>query len=200
MAKHLQDDFAAKHLYLEPPYRAEMTLETMSELNALVDLPVVTEKTKTYRDQFMKDGFYKMDADSISTLIVPVQKMQVAPSPSLFFACGFDNKHITLDQLDAFAPNIHDAASFSYNMIKEINRLSAILGKEPTLSWDFQAFIDTKGNLFHIDLDGHFDENKKLNYLTQKKLCLGFLRRVHSKSFRKAMSVGIKMAGVKSQD
>ena len=70
--------------------------------------------------------------------------------------------------MDAFAPNIHDEASFSNKMIKEINKLSEILGKEPTLSWDFQAFIDTKGNLFHIDLDGHFDEKKELNFLNQK--------------------------------
>ena len=145
VAKEIEANYGAMHLYLDAPYTAELSSEIRMKLNTIV----VFEAFDGFGEDFFK----------LSSVIV--QKMKKSPKDALFFGCFGQNFDTYLrygnnfiwdlgeskipGKIDTFLKNIKE----SYDIVKKV------VTARPILLHDFQAIIDTEGHLFFIDLDGH---------------------------------------------
>ena len=60
---------------------------------------------------------------------------------------------LMLDSLANFSKFIPDKTAFRSRLLGERSQLEKVLRDRPELSTDFQALIDTSGNLYLIDLE-----------------------------------------------
>ena len=149
VALTIQDKFGSKHFHLDL-YVVNVTKDFKEKLNGLVHQPA-----REARGMESK-GIYR------STQLI-IEKVMIAPDPALFFAAAKANLQLTVNQLEDFRPLIPDKEAFRRQIDIEHERLTKVLADNPLLALDFQAVIDPAGNLFHIDLDGHFSMAKRDN-------------------------------------
>lgn len=88
--------------------------------------------------------------------VVVVQKLRIAPEPSLFVGVVAENHQVTLSKLQDFRQVIPDLDIFGRQFQVEITRIGKILEAYPKLWFDFQGLVDVYGNFYHMDLDAHF--------------------------------------------
>jgi len=142
VAKEIEANYGAMHLYLEAPYTAELSPEIRMKLNKIVIFEAF--------DGFGEDFF------QLSSVIV--QKMKKSPQDALFFGCFGQNFDTFLRKANDFIWNLGESGKIS-SFLKTIKESYDIMNKvvtaRPILLHDFQAIIDTEGHLFFIDLDGH---------------------------------------------
>ena len=113
---------------------------------------------------------------------VVIEKVIVAPNPSMFFGSAKANARLTLDQLADFRPKIPDKQVFREQIKTELQRLEKVFVHNPLLALDFQAVIDPAGHLYHIDLDGHMSMAKRENNTEfRRKECLEFLAEINDR-------------------
>ena len=143
MSNMIHDKYEAKHFLLDPPQQVEVSDELAIRLDDLVNQPYIEGTNLTRGLRFTNSR----------SLIV--QKVTRAPSSVLYFGCASVNREMTKRELPKFVPSIRNNTLFHQNFAKEIERVRIILSENPHLSYDFQALIDTEGNLFHIDVEGY---------------------------------------------
>lgn len=142
-AMQLQQKYGAKHLYLEPPHN--MTVST--QLNKILNHNLYSANGHKVN---LKGRFREG-----STVLV--QKVAVAPKPSLFWGSWRVKLAPFKRKLPDLIAAIDDKDAFYANFQKGLEKLKDLVGKEPLLSNDFQAILDVQGNLHHIDLERIFD-------------------------------------------
>jgi hypothetical protein len=146
LAQLLQRECQAKHLYLELAQRVErVTPEFVHRLNSLIDQPCTRLRNASLADVF-----------NANETVLVVQKVLIAPKPSLFFGAGGPNWKLTLAQIEGFRSLIPDMEAFLSQVKLEKERIRDALHKDPTLWHDFQGLVDLQGNFYFIDLDGHY--------------------------------------------
>lgn len=149
VAKDLEKRYNSKHFHLGLLF-VNVTTELRDRLNSLVDQPA-----RRIRGQEMTE-IYKSNR-------LVIEKVRIAPDPGFFFATNKANLGLTVQQLESFRKGIPDKEAFRVQLEAERRKLKRVLSDNPTLALDFQAVIDTTGNFYHIDLDGHISHAKRDN-------------------------------------
>ena len=152
IALDLERQFGSKHFHLDLSVEKSVTEDLRRTLNALVEQPGRAVRGKPPLP------IYK------STTSLTIEKVLVAPRKALFLANAKANLQLTVDQLADFRQQISDPTAFAKQLHQEYRRLENVFQFKPELSLDFQALVDTTGNLFHIDLDGHYSMAKRGQY------------------------------------
>ena len=127
---------------------------TLTKMNELargwwVDKAGRRSKAKSYYGSFEKS----------KRIFVLVQEIHIAPKPHLLVFCNPDQEHKTIQQISNFSTSIQNKESFLSTFDEEWDQLlvhqstPSILQMEPRLWYDFQILVDTKGQIYHIDLD-----------------------------------------------
>jgi hypothetical protein len=148
LGARLEEKFGAKHFIADQARKVKVKPALVATLNRLVDQPQRREKGVGVREDMFGQG-------KNATKRLTVQKVIVAPENTLFFAHSRAGRLVTESQLSAFGPMVPDKEAFRRQLLEETKKLEDIFQDEPMLAWDFQALVDTEGNLYHIDLDGH---------------------------------------------
>lgn len=86
---------------------------------------------------------------------IAIQRVELAPSPALFFAVAANNRRVYRDQLPSFLTIIPDRNAFAQQLDNEIIRMVDVLKAHPHLTNDFQRLIDLQGRVYHMDMDNH---------------------------------------------
>ena len=147
LAQRLHVEFGAKHFDdIEFPYKVNITATLVPHLNRLVHQPL-----RGVVEHWGKGGVFQSNAT-----VVVVQKLRIAPEPSLFVGVIAENHQVTLSKLQDFRQVIPDLDSFGRQFQFEITRIGKILEAYPKLEFDFQGLVDVHGNFYHMDLDAHF--------------------------------------------
>ena len=98
---------------------------------------------------------------------VTVQKMKKAPDGALFFGCHMLHYKKFRRSTVPFFKKVNETGNikeFIVNITKGYRIMEKVLEAKPDFVYDFQAMVDLNGNLYFIDLDGHFlQRNKEVN-------------------------------------
>jgi hypothetical protein len=176
LVTRLEENFGAKHFMADEPLKVKVSKSLIKTLNRLVDNPQRREKGIG-----QQEDMFDMSRDGTKSRLA-IQKVIVAPDNTLFFAHSRSGRLVTEKQLPDFALTIPDKEAFRHQLLVETIKLERIFQEEPMLAWDFQPLIDTAGNVYHIDLDGHLSHSywDFSQAETQKEgaLCVDFLREV----------------------
>lgn len=152
IAKDLEARFGAKHFHID------MTTTQVSE--------VLRRRLAAHVDQIANRAAGKPQQqvfpEQNGTHLV-VERVMVAPESALFFAEKGANWELTKSSMADFVKTIPDHEAFLTQWQEEHERLKMIFEYIPALVVDFQAFIDTAGRLYHIDLDGYVSYQKRFN-------------------------------------
>lgn len=141
LAKTIESRFGSKHFHLDL-VTVNVTRSFVKKLQSLVDQPA-------RRVKGLPNGLVYKDMDTQ----VAVETVVRAPEPNLFFAAIRASATVMVKQLADFRPLIPDRDAFREQLQAEHERLTRVLKVHPSMACDFQAMIDTMGNLYHIDLD-----------------------------------------------
>ena len=95
-----------------------------------------------------------------------IQRVQIAPSPHLLIGCAESKVGPFRNQLGAFMKQVKRKRTFLQNFQENFQKVRKLVFEvEPCLMKDFQVLVDTKGNLYHLDLDRCFSpENATKKY------------------------------------
>ena len=98
-------------------------------------------------------------------------KSRVAPAPSLLFRCS---RNLTSYQLEDFVVAVADRKSFHRRLRAELDLVERVLAAKEWVARDFQALVDTRGNLYQIDVQpGPFEvDDRNLTPSLWKEMCL----------------------------
>jgi len=164
----IEKKHSLRHLAITPPETIKITKSFANRLNTnLTDIDAAGKHTRRYHE-----------GD------VVVQKVRIMPTPSLLFGCGerknsyFFNNWET--KLLAF---VNDKKTFRQNLEDNIRTTRKLMkSQESCLSRDFQVFVDTCGDMYHLDLDRCFTEKYNRNIFDERKInntikCLASLKR-----------------------
>jgi len=86
-----------------------------------------------------------------------IQKVKKAPFPVLKIPCNDDKAHPFQSKLIKFLPFVKQKKEFASEFKKGWYEMRRMLRQETCLINDFQLLLDTKGKLYHIDLDRCFE-------------------------------------------
>lgn len=147
LALKLEEEFGAKHFYSTLPQRVNVTEPFLDLLNGLIYQP----------NRELVEGWEQQDVfgkdDDLSNVVV--QKVTVAPEPSLFMAVTSQNHKVMLAHVDEFRKVVPDKKAFEKQFKNELGVMENVLRGYPQLHYDFQGLADVHGNFYYIDLDGH---------------------------------------------
>jgi hypothetical protein len=166
LAQNIHQDFGAKHFYLELE-RVHASRALQERLNGLVHQPNRNLEGWEQEDVFLTD-------DDLTCWCLALQKVRVAPEPSLFVALAGQNRQVTLKHIDSFRDLIPDKEAFHRQFSEEMERIGKVLDEYPRLRYDFQGMVDVDGNFYFVDMDGqHYQREphpeKKLNRVRQNQ-------------------------------
>lgn len=141
-AEHLKSEHDIKHFLLGPP----MNVTISHSLAAILNQNLWREsKAKFLTKERFPEG---------STAFI--QKVKTAPTPNLLFGCANSKVQQFQREKDEFIPLIKRKRRFARRFTKYLKQAKAMIRKEPCLIMDFQLLVDTKGRLYHLDLDRCF--------------------------------------------
>jgi hypothetical protein len=180
-AKYLEATYRIKQFLREPPFRFHCTKPLATALNR-----------HSYQQQFSKIAAQKVEKKSFTpNQMIYVQKVQIAPTPSLLIGCHHTKFSHAWDELMEFLTHVvhhhqqkqqlHPTTrwlqqeqqpsssqqqqqverDFAETLALEVNDTIHLLVQEPRLVLDFQVLLDIHGNLYHLDLDRCFEVEKK---------------------------------------
>lgn len=100
---------------------------------------------------------------------VIVQRVRPAPMSSVLFGCQQTKRRRFYSTWKTeLLAHVRDVATFRHNLAAAVADATALLTAGPAplacLAFDFQAFVDAKGRLYHVDLDRCFQEERALRY------------------------------------
>jgi hypothetical protein len=131
-----------------------------------VDPPMTVEVTDDMVDvlrQYTRQWGYPKQEQIFSTSpntksnVIAVQKVWKAKEPSLTVAFTRRKGGSMIQKLPWFVEHIPDPAAFRRRFLKEQRRAVDVVTKYSHLLDDFQFIVDTKGRIYHIDLDRNGD-------------------------------------------
>lgn len=157
-AEQLRRDHGIKHFLLAPPTDVLVTKELSARLNE----NLWNERTqRPFRQNLTR--FRKG-----STVIV--QKVKAAPRQRLLIGCARPKLRVIHKQIHKFALKVKDKEAFACRFNETFTQVRDLLLHEPCLIYDFQVFIDTMGNIYHLDIDRCFNAKttKKKNVRRDK--------------------------------
>ena len=143
IAVNAREKTGIAHLYLQPP-----VFFSQQELNETVcahlNLP---------------DTFDQSHSGIVA------QQCLAAPQPSYMLRI-FRQGYKTKNQLKVFINNhVPNHTEFALNLQVDVDRSKKLLALEPGLKYDFQAYVDIHGKLYHFDFDRVFqDDSMKRHY------------------------------------
>jgi len=164
----IEKKHSLRHLAITPPETIKITKSFANRLN--------TNLTKFYNGaEKLTRRYHEGD--------VVVQKVRIMPTPSLLFGCNerknsyFFNNWET--KLLAF---VNDKKTFRQNLEDNIRTIGKLIkSQESCLSRDFQVFVDTRGDMYHLDLDrcftGILTGKKNERKINNTIKCLASLKR-----------------------
>jgi len=86
-----------------------------------------------------------------------VQRVKVAPEPNLLIGCVESKVKVFEQYLGDFMESVNDKDEFGRRFQENLKMARKLLNEvEPCLVKDFQALVDTDGNLYHLDFDRCF--------------------------------------------
>lgn len=144
VAKDLEARFNAKHFHVALQ-RDQVDKPFREYLNTLVHQP-----SRALRGEDMLPIFTM----SHSKLIV-IETVIKAPAIFFFMRTYPSRCDNILAKVDEFLAQVDRPTVFHEQLQREYDLLLRIWADNPVLVRDFQAMIDTVGNLYYIDLDGH---------------------------------------------
>eukprot|EP00547_Thalassionema_nitzschioides_P008880 CAMPEP_0194222956 /NCGR_PEP_ID=MMETSP0156-20130528/34056_1 /TAXON_ID=33649 /ORGANISM="Thalassionema nitzschioides, Strain L26-B" /LENGTH=180 /DNA_ID=CAMNT_0038953929 /DNA_START=309 /DNA_END=851 /DNA_ORIENTATION=- len=164
LSQRLERDYHIRHFYRGPPETIRADDEIRTHLNAQVTQPIFETENRDV-------AFFGNNA---SAGLLIVQKVQVAPSPVILVGCV--QRELTRRQLPNFTSAVYDKDEFAQQFDKELKNLSSLLEKEPKILFDFQVMINSKGNIYHFDLD-RFEQGtwRRKKHL---KSCMEFVKSI----------------------
>ena len=139
IALELESKYGCKHFHVEMA-TTQITDRIRERIISRVDQPARRVRGRRMGDVLTDNN-------------VVVQTVRRAPEPSLFFASMRASAQLMLDSLANFSKFIPDKTAFRSRLLGERSQLEKVLRDRPELSTDFQALIDTSGNLYLIDLE-----------------------------------------------
>mmetsp|Transcript_9843 Transcript_9843/g.22035 ORF Transcript_9843/g.22035 Transcript_9843/m.22035 type:complete len:363 (-) Transcript_9843:1926-3014(-) len=161
-ARRLKKKYNMRHFMLEPPHHSGVPpRKVLKELNSLVASTQSPQKTRSFFGSTKKKQYNLASNSTSKDRGIVVQKVKLAPTPSLIVRCyffkGHRNGRYFLDKEssseDVFRSAVHDKASFVSTFQAETKDLISLLAKEARLWYDFQFMVDSRGRIHHIDLD-----------------------------------------------
>lgn len=144
LAKQLERDYDIEHFYLSPPFKTTIT----SGLQETLNQNLWSEKNQRAHIE----GYIRFRKGAPAF----VQKVKVAPEPNLLLGCVEAKVDAFEQKIDKFLTKVHDKELFGRRFADSLDQARALLNVEPCLTKDFQALIDTRGHLFHLDFDRCF--------------------------------------------
>jgi hypothetical protein len=173
-AKFLEETYQIKQFLLEPPFQFHCTEVLATVLT-----------THSYQQQFSKSVAHQVEKKTFTpNKMIYVQKVQIAPTPSLLIGCHHTKLSHAWDELMEFLTHVvvhhhphkqQQKKDFARTLALEVKDTIHLLVQEPRLVRDFQVLLDTHGNLYHLDLDRCFEVEKKNLNLTKYRHSKNFL-------------------------
>jgi hypothetical protein len=84
---------------------------------------------------------------------VVAQQVETAPKDRLLLGCKDSKLHVFNKLVDKFALKIKHKELFAQRFNESYTEMKVLLHKEPCLALDFQVFVDTSGQIYHLDFD-----------------------------------------------
>jgi hypothetical protein len=144
LAERLRHEYNIMHFLLAPIVNATVSGELAEHLN----YNMYDEK---HQRAFSRNSMKKRKFRIGST--VHAQKVQLAPKRSLVIGCTESKVEVIQQRLHRFLSLVGDKEEFSRNVRHHFGVARSILRDVPCLVKDFQAMLDTQGDLYHIDFD-----------------------------------------------
>lgn len=160
LAEQLRREYNTTHFLLAPPANAHVTNELYSRLNSNL-FNERTQKVNKKLTRFRKS----------STVVV--QKVRPAPKERIMIGCARPKLRVLNKQINKFITKVDDKASFARRFKESFTQVRKLLVHEPCLIIDFQIFVDTFGNIYHLDIDRCFNAKttKKKNVKLKNSHC-----------------------------
>lgn len=139
LGEFLRAGFHAKHLMLAPPKEVEISQTFASQLNSNI--------FHLSRNQTIGWSRYKAGTAT-------VQKVALAPETSMLYKGDWR-------RYNHFVLSVENKTEFARRTELHLAICLDIVKKVRCLARDFQVFIDTEGNFYHLDLDRCFKAFEK---------------------------------------
>jgi hypothetical protein len=163
-AQHLQRTYGVPHLLLEAPQTIPVTeadITTLSQHLVLQENPAAMMRHRRY----------------VNASALVVQKVRLAPQPSLQYDCREGKVAFGLSQLPAFLQDIGQDAAQQQQFVETLRAQVALqrrlLQAEPGFAHDYHFLMDTQGMLWQLDL-----AHSEANLVTEQALCETSLQRL----------------------
>lgn len=159
-AEYLKREYNITHFLLAPPTRIKVTKSLESRLN------------HNLWDEHFRRSYGKRYKRFKSGQTIVAQTVQKAPKEMLLLGCKKSKLHAIQKNMDKFIVKIKDTESFAKRFKESFAETRQLLQKEPGLALDFQVWIDTSANIYHLDFDRAFNTNtaqqKRKGYPVEK--------------------------------
>jgi len=178
-AQWIENELGGKTLYhKDPPFVVEMSKDMQKEVN---------EKGFNFQRNALREE------ESLGSRTIVVKKAIKAPEDSLFLGCFFNKMGFNFqERLEDFSERVcmkHDnynienngvdVSTFTKNLNKSVEITRKVFQQRPWIMYDFQAMIDTSGNLNFFDLEAHRkNPYKKFTKRRKKNKCLKQIKNV----------------------
>jgi hypothetical protein len=159
-AEYLKREYNITHFLLAPPTRMKVTKSLESRLN------------HNLWDEHFGRSYAKRYQRFKSGQMVVAQTVRKAPKDMLLLGCKKSKLHAIKRNMDKFIVKVKHKDLFAKRFKEGLNETRELLHKEPSLALDFQVWIDTSGNIYHLDFDRAFNTNtaqrKRKGYPVEK--------------------------------
>ncbi|OEU11254.1 hypothetical protein FRACYDRAFT_246367 [Fragilariopsis cylindrus CCMP1102] len=160
-----QGSIMIKHFYLEPPQLLHLDQSTLIELNSMI-----STRTKNINDTYyfgrrtVNEVLLCQHNASSHHYELVIQKVRPAPDHYIVLHCNEPGRMVTTfgslrsnEQIATGTTGTTATTTTQYfnqtYLNKQMNDLQYIMKYEIKLWKDFQILIDTRGQIYHIDLD-----------------------------------------------
>jgi hypothetical protein len=174
IAQRLEKTYGIHHLYLSPPRAVSASSEALEFAKKIRNKAEATFFYKVRAKEFSDRASKTLPSDTNMTVTgnkdddkahsyFQIQKVKVAPTPSLEWGDNWKRQKKCAKDFESFATSITDREAFSNRLLEQIASLAILLREEPWLLSDFQVLIDQFGTIIHIDLDRKPKSTKELD-------------------------------------
>lgn len=145
-AKQLEREHGIKHFLAGPPTKVKVSKELARRLRRNLYAEKYRKKLKG------KTAWRRYPKGSI----IHVQKVRLAPKRHLLMGCVDSKVDAFQKDLPSFLSYVTYKEKFVKTFSEGLAETKKLLEVEPSLVKDFQLFVDTRGNIYHLDFDRCF--------------------------------------------
>eukprot|EP00562_Extubocellulus_spinifer_P017075 CAMPEP_0178603506 /NCGR_PEP_ID=MMETSP0697-20121206/35549_1 /TAXON_ID=265572 /ORGANISM="Extubocellulus spinifer, Strain CCMP396" /LENGTH=324 /DNA_ID=CAMNT_0020241819 /DNA_START=38 /DNA_END=1009 /DNA_ORIENTATION=- len=152
----LEGECNAKHFLMDPPVLVQnVSRDFLDQLNSLTDNPAIRIGLDN-ANKSQRSIFYVSDPSLV------VQKVKVAPSPSLLFGYTQGKRQTMIKEIPTFREQVTVPLPLLEERLEAARKaLRCAMDRKETYWWDIQGLVDVEGNYYHIDIDSHFWQEDK---------------------------------------